>query len=195
MRINSGGRSMNNTSAERDVSPAGTPSRRELFEVLSNTRRRYAIRYLLQRDEAVDLRTLSEQVAAWETGKPVDEVTPEERHRVYNALQQLHLPKMAAASAIEIDRNLVYPTDAIQDYRMYIEIVPQHEIPWSLYYVALGVLGLVLAGIVSLGVVPLAVQPSGYLALLAVVLLCSGLVNFYQQRKLRLDLNRDPPVE
>jgi hypothetical protein len=150
---------------------------------------------LLQRNEAVDLRTLSEQVAAWETGKPVDEVTPEERHRVYNALQQLHLPKMVSASAIEMDRNRVCPTDAIQDYRMYIEIVPRHEIPWSLYYVALGGLGLVLAAIVSLGIVPLAVQPSSYLALLAVIVLVSGLVNFYQQRKLRLDLNQDPPLE
>ncbi|MFB6178849.1 MAG: hypothetical protein ABEI77_03885 [Halorientalis sp.] len=170
------------------------PSRQDLFEILSNVRRRYVIRYLLQHDEPVDLRSLSEQVATWETGKPTPEVTAAERHRVYNALQQVHLPKMASAGVIEIERDHINPTDALQEFQVYMEVVPGNDIPWSVYYGGLGVLGLFLTGALALGAYPLRFVPKlVYLALIATILTVSGLVNYYQQRKMRLDVDGDPP--
>lgn len=168
-------------------------SREELFEVLSNTRRRYAIRYLLQRGEPVDLRSLSEQVAAWETGKPTGEVTSSERHRVYNALQQTHLPKMTRAGVVTVDRGQVSPADGLQDCRLYMEVVARNDIPWSLYYVGLGTLGLVTAAALAADIAPFrSLSAVAVLGLFASLVIVSGLVNYYQQRSMQIDIDGDP---
>lgn len=172
---------------------ATPPGRQAVFEVLSNARRRYAVRFLLQQGEPVDLRRLSEQVAAWETGKPVGDISATERHRVYNALQQAHLPKMARAGAVRVDRGRVYPTEALQDFRVYMEVVPRNEIPWSAFYAALGGIALFLTAALAVGAYPLRTVPAiVYLGLLATVLTVSGVIHVYQQRSMRLDLDGDP---
>jgi len=162
-------------------------AREQLFDILSNTRRRYTLRYLLQRDEPVPIRDLSAQVAAWENDKSVSQVTSTERHRVYNALQQAHLPKMERANILELQNGLVVPTDSITDVEVYLEVVPGNDIPWSVYYTAIGVIGLLTTLGWVVGVPPLrALPPLAYLAGLAGLLTGSGLVHVLRQREMRV---------
>ncbi|MHB9287670.1 hypothetical protein ACKVMT_11615 [Halobacteriales archaeon Cl-PHB] len=170
------------------------PSRQELFDILGNARRRYTIRYLLQRSEPVSLRELSEQVAAWENGKAATDVTSSERHRVYNALQQAHLPKMARAGVIRLDRGVVYPNDTLDDFEVYMEIVSANDIPWSVYFTALGVVGSLVAFGHEIGVPVLRdISPTVLLGTLGVILTISGVINVWTQQRVRIDATGDPP--
>jgi hypothetical protein len=112
----------------------------DIFEVLSNQRRRYVLHYLEHRESDVaTLGDLAEQVAAWEYDKPVAGLTSAERKRVKNALHQFHLPKMDDCGFLEYDRSrgIVALTDAAADLEVYVEVVPTKDIPWGPYYVAL----------------------------------------------------------
>lgn len=94
----------------------------DAFEVLSNRRRRYVVHHLLQCDETVDLRSLSRQVAAWENRKPLEEVSAEERRRVYNSLQQFHLPKLRDVGVVfyDSDRGTINSTMRTEDLKTYL---------------------------------------------------------------------------
>lgn len=107
-----------------------------IFEVLSNRRRRYAIQYLKGVDDVATLRDLAEQVAAWEYDRPVWALDASERKTVKNALHQFHLPKMAEFGVVEYDarRGLVELTDAADEVDVYVEVVPKRDVPWGPYY-------------------------------------------------------------
>lgn len=171
-------------------------SREVVFEMLSNQRRRYVVHCLLRREEQLELRELSRQVAAWENGKRSDEVTPEERRRVYNALQQVHLPKMDEAGLIRYDSNrgTVGASEELTDLQIYLEIVPGDEIPWSQYYLLLGLLCASAALAAWLGALPLG-DASGVAltAAMALLLTVSGLVHVYYNRKMRIGDSERPP--
>ncbi|WP_277554885.1 DUF7344 domain-containing protein [Halobaculum limi] len=71
----------------------------ELFEILSVTRRVYAISVLAEFDsESVEVSTLVEQVAELEYSA---EYSERERERVYVALYQSHLPTLQEARVVE----------------------------------------------------------------------------------------------
>lgn len=101
----------------------------DAFEVLSNRRRRYVIHHLLQHGETTELRPLSRQVAAWENHKSLDRVTSEERRRVYNALQQFHLPKLQSKGVVtyESGRGTVRATSAARGLRAYLGSQPRPD--------------------------------------------------------------------
>jgi predicted house-cleaning noncanonical NTP pyrophosphatase (MazG superfamily) len=126
-------------------------TRDEIFEVLSNQRRRYAFHYLRQHEgDTVDVGELAEQIASWETGKAAELLTAAERKRVKTALHQFHLPKMHDLRFVEYDshRGDVRLTDEISDVEIYLDIVPGLDVPWGYYY--LGISGfnfLLLAGV------------------------------------------------
>lgn len=104
------------TDAER------TPSDQVAFETLSNERRRRVVRQLLE-DDRTELRPLSRRVAARENDKPPERVSATERPRVYNALQQFHLPKLDDLGVVRYDdaRGTVEPTDAIDGLATYLD--------------------------------------------------------------------------
>ncbi|RQG89264.1 hypothetical protein EA462_10505 [Natrarchaeobius halalkaliphilus] len=132
-------------------------SRDELFTVLSNRRRRRVLYYLLQHDvKQVDLRTLVDVLSEWEYGESVDDLSWKQRKRVYTALHQSHLPKLAEAGAIEYERSRgqVTPTEEIGEYRIYLEYVPADDIPWYRYYLGLTAIAATLTGLVWLSVFP-----------------------------------------
>ena len=108
-----------------------TPSRGDVFSLLSNQRRRYAVRACQELETPVELGELAEYVAARECEKPVEQITSEERRRVYSSLQQRHLDKLEAAGVIELERKTITPTQAIEDLEFYLEVVPENEIPWA----------------------------------------------------------------
>lgn len=174
----------------------GALGHEKAYEVLSNTRRRHVIHYLLQRDGRVSLRDLSQQVAAWENGVDPDDVTAQQRKRVYTALHQSHLPKLHETGIVDYDtdRGTIAPTDRVADLRVYMDVVPKHEIPWGRYYIGCGLImgGAALAA--SLGVVPFDLLAGFSWAILtAIVVVVSGLVHSYTARQTELGSEGPPP--
>jgi hypothetical protein len=183
--------------AERPDDEAEEFSREVVFEMLSNQRRRYVIHRLLDADEEVELRELSRLVAAWENGKDPDDITPKERRRAYNALQQAHLPKMDDAGLVEFNasRGTVAAGDDLDDLQVYLEIVPGNEISWSQYYVLLGAFGASLSLATGVGVPPFDRIPGVLLAgAIALLFVVSGLAHVYHGRKTRLGADGNPPT-
>ena len=76
----------------------------ELLKLLSNERRRLSVQ-ILQQNEEITVRELSELVASLELEKDIEELSQNEIKRVYTALQQSHLPKLAKAGVIEYDKS------------------------------------------------------------------------------------------
>lgn len=115
----------------------------DAFGTLANQRRRFVVYALLDCEEGFELRELSRRVAAWENDKPDDRVTSQERRRVYNALQQFHLPKMDDAGVIDYDaaRGTITPTETLGCLERYVDEPISQRRPWGFYYLALGAAG------------------------------------------------------
>ena len=76
------------------------------FEILKNQRRRLVLDYLRDvEDGQTTIGELAEHIASIENKKPVSALSSQERKRVYIALYQSHLPKMADAGVIDYDKN------------------------------------------------------------------------------------------
>jgi len=160
-----------------------------VFEVLSNERRRYVLHHLKATGERVSVRDLSEQVAAWENGIDRAAVTPKERKRVYTALHQTHLPKMADVGVIDYDRDrgTLELTDAVEAFDIYLEIIPERELSWSELSLALGSFSTALVAAVALGVYPFTLLPDiAYAGLIAAGWFLVGVIHMYVQRSERL---------
>ena len=168
----------------------------ELFTLLSNQRRRHILHALMREGEPLDVGTLSQEIAAWEDGVELGEVTSSDRKRVYTALQQSHLPKMDKAGVIEYDHNrgTVEATPALEDVEIYMDVVRGREIPWSDYYIGLTALaGLVLAG-AHFDLVPFALLPSYTWSVFVIVAFAvSALAHRYYSQRNRLGIAGDPP--
>lgn len=76
----------------------------DLFHLLSNRRRRDALAYLAANENPVDMRDLAERIAAWEHDTTVENLTSDQRQRVYIALYQAHLPKLDEYGVIDYNR-------------------------------------------------------------------------------------------
>ncbi|WP_226005359.1 DUF7344 domain-containing protein [Natrinema salinisoli] len=132
-------------------------TRDEIFTMLSNRRRRWVLHYLKRTDEErVELRTLVDSVSSWEYDVPADELPWKKRKRVYTALRQSHLPKLADVGAIEYDqtRGVVELTDEAAELQMYLEYVPADDIPWSQVYLGLAGIGVVLTVLARYAIFP-----------------------------------------
>lgn len=171
-------------------------SRDVVFTMLSNQRRRHVIHHLKRTGESASLRDLSRQVGAWENGVDPDELTYKQRKRVYTSLHQSHLPKLADAGVVDYnrDRGTVELGDAASELDVYMEVVPEGEIPWSSYYLGLAGLSLATVVVAALEVFPFSVLPDlGYAALVAVAVALSAAVQAYSDRRSRLARWTDPP--
>ncbi|GAA0522976.1 hypothetical protein SAMN04488066_105170 [Halorubrum aquaticum] len=117
----------------------GELSEDEIFEVLSNRRRRFVIHALKREEGAVEVSDLSTHVTAWEVGVEPEEVEYEDRRNVYSTLQRTHLPKLEEKNVVTFDEeeNLVWATPELENLDIYVEVLGTREIPWSLYYVGL----------------------------------------------------------
>lgn len=74
-----------------------------IFELLSNSRRRFVLHYLRHADPPVDLGTLADELAAWENDVGIDELSNQQRKRVYVSLYQTHLEKLNETSVIDYE--------------------------------------------------------------------------------------------
>lgn len=100
-------------------------SKDRVFDILSSARRRAILRYLMEhadRDE-FSVQELTTEIAAWEHDVTVDQLSPDQRKRVYVSCYQTHLPKLADADIIEFDRDqgIIRPTPRAEVFRRYIE--------------------------------------------------------------------------
>ena len=171
-------------------------SRDQMFEILSNQRRRSVIHYLKQRGDPVELRELSAQLAAWETGKSIDQLEGNERKRIYTSLQQFHLPKMHTNDIIEFDdkQGVVELTAAADSLDVYLDIVGKNDIPWSKYYTGLSALSAALTIGVWFEIYPLTILPDvSWVAFMATVFTISSLAHVYENRQTRLGTEGPPP--
>jgi hypothetical protein len=162
----------------------------DVFDVLSNERRRYVYRYLCEHPhDTVGLRELVDHVAASEYGKQPRELTSEERNRVSTALNQFHLPKMDECGFMEFDslRKEVWLTEEAADLDVYLDVVPGPDVPWAVYYTALAGLNAVLLGGVLLEAPLLSLVPSeGWLVFVVATLVASALAHLWYTYRGRL---------
>jgi DNA-binding transcriptional ArsR family regulator len=169
----------------------------EIFEVLSNRRRRYTLHALHQHnDNRAALSTVSREVAACETDKRVPEVDGQERKRVYTSLQQFHLPKMEEKGVVEFDDNegVIELGDAAEDLDIYLEVTEGRDPPWSVYYLGLAGICAALVVLSQAGVAPLASVPnSAWIAFVLTTLTAFALTHTVLTRNMRLGSEGVPP--
>jgi len=168
----------------------------ELFDLLANRRRRCVIHALRTTEEAVDLGTVSELVAARENGGVVADVSHEERKSVYTSLQQHHLPKMDDWGVIQFDkeRGIVAPTEAFTDARIHLEVLQGREFPWSLFYVGYGIVGVAIALALGVSAPLIAALPAPvWIGLYGVGLSLAAGYHYAKTSRLRLEPVDRPP--
>jgi hypothetical protein len=173
-----------------------TLSNEALYDALSQKRRRYALHYLKQRDDAVSVQELAEQVAAWENNKTVEEITSQERKRVYIALYQSHLSTMHDKGLVEYDEDegTVVLSASVRETDLYLEVVPEDSVPWSIYYAGLTVANAAVLLLAYAEVRPFTALPD--LAWAVVVLVSFGASAFtqlYYSRQMRIGDEGPPP--
>lgn len=181
-----------------ETDEAGGIDRGEIFEMLSNTRRRYVLHYLKQREpgQQVPLREVVDQVAAWEQETEIGQLDSAERKRVYTALKQTHLPRLDEFGIVDYDqlRGEVELTDTADEVQLYLEYVPADDITWSQYYLGLSTVCALLVGAVWTGV-PL-LSGVGWVALSVLVVtlyLVSSAAHWYYIRNNRV--GSDGPLD
>nr|WP_311136047.1 DUF308 domain-containing protein [Natronosalvus vescus] len=145
----------------------------ELFQLLANQRRRHILLALIREGKPLDIGILSQEIAAWEDGNELEEVSSKDRKRVYTALQQSHLPKMDKVGVLEYDRDrgMVEPTSTLEDVEHYLGSVRGRELPWSDYFLGVTVLVAIVLGGVALELAPFTLLPSFVWSVFVVVVL------------------------
>ena len=169
------------------------PTEQEVFDILSNRRRRYAL-YALLRDETATIGSLADQIAAWENDCTQEEVTSTERKRVYTALQQSHLPKLERTGLVSFDPDSgrVSPTAVADEMDIYLEVVGEEQLSWDQYYLGLSAVSAAIVVGVWLGVPPFgSVPPLAWMTLIVALFSASAAVHNYRSTGLRG--NGEPP--
>ena len=170
------------------------PEKDELYDLLSNHRRRYVLHFCKRVEGPVSLSELAEQVAAWEQDKEVAEITSAERKRVYTSLQQTHLDRLADAGIVEFEGDEIELTDQAQDLDIYLDIVPAESVPWGIYYLGVSVFGAIVLSGVAVGFVPTDTIPAvGWAFVVLGVFFISAIAQVIQNRRYRLDQFDQPP--
>lgn len=72
----------------------------DAFALLRNDRRYWVVSHLAKTAESATLSELAERRAAEECDCPLEQVTSDERKRVYIALYQAHLPRLVDADVL-----------------------------------------------------------------------------------------------
>jgi len=173
-------------------------SKGEIFDVLQNQRRRYVLEYLKRYDEPVELSDLAMQVAAWEYQTSVEEVTNDQKKRVYTTLQQTHLCKMEEAGIVEYDTetNTVARTPYTEELTVYLEIVPGSEFPWREFYLSLGSISCAIVAALWTGLFPLTLlTPLEWATVIAATFTVSAAYHTYSGADMQLGDDEYVPDE
>ena len=161
-----------------------------LYHILSNRRRRFALYFLQRTDDGTTLAELTEHVAAWESGCDPDDLSSDQRKRVYTALQQSHLPTLEKAAIVQYDEidKYVEPTESLSSIDCYPTI--DRSPRWSHYYLGLSALFGLAVALMWLSVWPMTLVPEPMLA--TALLVAFGAVALVQWH---VDRTGEPIVE
>jgi hypothetical protein len=182
--------------SDADANVSAALSTEDVYEVLSNRRRRYAIHHLKQSDDPIDVSTLAEQVAAWENDKSPDELDSQERKRVYISLYQSHLPTLEKRGLVDYDdeRGIVKLTDSIANAQIYLEVVPGENVPWSYFYLGVSLVSALLVGLRYLEVGVLEnVSPLAVAVVITLLFGGSAVLQTIQTGRMKLGDEGPPP--
>ena len=174
--------------------PEGHEAQNDLFDALGSHRSRYALYACLQTEGARTLSAIADQVAAWEYDKPIAAVTSAEHKRVYTSLQQHHLSKLERAGLIEVDDKSIDCTEKAKNLDLYIELVPESDLPWSLYYLGLSVISGFILGLQTGGFLPDAVSAPLLTVFILLVFSGSSLVHYHRANRVTFGPS-DRPLE
>lgn len=182
---------------ESTTTAAGGPevTQTEAFDILSNDRRRHALHYLSYKD-GTKIGELSRQIAAWENGESLEEVTADERRRVYVSLHQTHLPRMDEAGILHYknSRDTIELTERGESLRVYMEVVGDDDIPWSEFYLGLSALSAALVAAVWVNVPPFGLLPDlAWGATIVALFTITSAVHVYFAEQRRLGTEGPPP--
>lgn len=125
-----------------------------VFDILSSARRRYAISILNQRAQPMQLTELAEEIAALEMDCSVDDLTKQQRKRVYVSLYQTHVPKMEEVGIVsyDADEGTVELASRVSEVDEFLT-ESDETYPWYKYYLGLS---LVAGGLLLLTVLNVA---------------------------------------
>jgi hypothetical protein len=172
-------------------------SENDIYDVLSNRRRRFVIHAIKRRQEPVEVAELSTQITAWEMGIDPEEVDYEDQRSVYDTLKRTHLPSLEEKNLITVDREkkLVCTTSKLESLEIYVEALNSKEIPWSSYYVGLAgvAIGLLLVVTVEAPIFA-ALEPLEVGIFTVTAFGISSVVHYIIGRRTRLG-NREKPPE
>jgi hypothetical protein len=123
----------------------------EVYDLLSNARRRFVISYLRDREEPVELNALSREVAAWENETAVEDLTDQQIKRVYVSLYQTHIPKLDESGVVDYDKDsgMVDLAGNVRALDTYLPNGDRPDVPWQFVYAAIAVVGLTAFGLVT----------------------------------------------
>lgn len=126
------------------------------FDILSNARRRYVLYYLREADGPVELGELARELAAWENDTTVEELTKQQRKRVYVSLYQTHIQKLAEAGIVEYDPDtgMVALANGARQLGSYLSVGDEEErgTRWQELYILLAATGGVLYALTAFDV-------------------------------------------
>lgn len=120
-------------SADPDLSPD------LIFDLLSSPRRRMVLYYLREHGGSSTVTELAEEIASLEYDVPADELSRQQRKRVYVSLYQTHVPKLAEAGVIDYDEESseVRLTDRARRMDTYLTTDDSDGYPWHYHYLGL----------------------------------------------------------
>lgn len=151
----------------------------DVLDLLSNSRRRYVIYFLEQWNGTATLNELAYNIASRETGVPVNDLSEDDKRRVYISLYQTHLPKLDLYGLVEYDKDerSVELADEAHDIGDYFFPDQGTSRGWSTYYLLLAAVG------VAVGVAGAFAVVEAVLALwtVLIVLLAVAGVALYQR--------------
>ena len=140
-----------------------------LFDILSSARRRYVLHVLNTKGE-MELTELAEHVAARENDIEVEELTKQQRKRVYVSLYQTHVPKLRDAGLVAYDEDgqVVSLRSNANDLARYLDD-EQERFPWQYVYLGIALVGLVVVGLSAAAVPPFDVVSQTLIAFVLVI--------------------------
>ncbi|MFB6176130.1 MAG: hypothetical protein ABEI99_03105 [Halobaculum sp.] len=128
-----------------DTDRSGEISRDLVFEILSSARRRMILYYLRQHGGRATVNELADQIAAWENDIEPEELSSQQRKRVYVSLYQTHLPKLADADIVDYDddEGVVEIASRADEIDAFLTPPTESDYPWQLHYLVLTAVGAV----------------------------------------------------
>lgn len=109
------------TDAEDTSTTVGTTelTPTDIFSILADTRRRYALHYLAQRVGAIQISDLAEQIALWE-----NDLSRDHFKRIVTGLYHTQLPALREAGVIEynVESEEIQRLPAADQFTPYLEL-------------------------------------------------------------------------